>query len=625
MEELSLKLAMIGVAGIGAQWAAWRWHLPAIVLLFVVGLLFGPVTGFLNPARDFETLYRPAVSMAVAIVLFEGGLTLNFREVRETTVAVRRVILGGGVLVWLFTALAAHFLSGLSWPTSIILGAVLVVTGPTVIIPLLRQAHLKSRPASILRWEAIINDPIGALFAVIAFETLLVMGGAHEAENFIVSAIASGVFALVGGVAAGYGLSRLFARGHAPEYLKSPILFVTVLGMNAVTNLILHDSGLLTVTVMGVTMANLRLSSISDIRRFKETITTLLVSGLFIILTAALTREEIALFDWRAVLFVLAVLFVVRPLAIFIATLGTGLPWRERVLVGWIAPRGIVAVAVAGLFGASLSRYGVEDGPRMLTYTFAVVAASIVLHGFSLKPMARAFDLVAADRPGVLLVGASRFSIGLARRLKALGVPTLIADSNWSRLAEARLGDFDTWFGEILSENAHHSLNLSRFSYIVAATDNPAYNSLVCTDFGPDVGRSAVFQIGPSTNSDRHSVNFTIGGLPLFRPGKSFNDLRDHIATGWLFQATRLTESFGYAAFTAECPEGTHVILWVRPSGELIFAAKEGSGDPVAGDTIISFGPPRKDRDQEKIARATTVDRETRAERARMAADEAKA
>ncbi|MEF2073737.1 cation:proton antiporter [Consotaella aegiceratis] len=625
MEHLSLQLAMIGISGIAAQWVAWRWQLPAIVLLFAVGLIFGPVTGFLNPVEDFDGLYRPLVSLAVAIVLFEGGLTLNFREIRETSMAVRRVIVLGGPLVWLLTALAGHFLAGLSWPTAIVLGAILVVTGPTVIMPLLRQAHLTVRPASILRWEAIINDPIGALFAVAAFETLLVLGGAHEAENLIVRGSVAALFAVVGGIGGGYVLSRLFSRGHAPEYLKAPILLVAVIGMNAASNLILHDSGLLTVTIMGITMANLRLSSITDLRRFKETISTLLVSGLFIILTAALSRDEIARLDWQALFFVLAVLFVVRPLAVFLSTIGTQLSWQERLLVGWIAPRGIVAVAVSGLFGSTLAAYGVEDGRRMIAFTFAVVAATIVLHGFTLGPLARVLGLRAAERPGMLLVGASRFTIGLARRLNALNVPTLVADSNWSRISEARLAEVETWFGEILSESAHHSLNLSRFSYIVAATDNDAYNTLICTDFAPEVGRSAVFQIGATNgNSDRHSVNYTIGGLPLFKPGKTFAELRDHAVDGWIFQATRLTETFDFDAFTSSCPEGTHVLLWVRPSGALVFAAVEGSGSPTTGDTILSFGPRRKDRDQEKIAKATTVDREVRAERARRAADEVK-
>ncbi|HDZ73454.1 MAG TPA: sodium:proton antiporter [Aurantimonas coralicida] len=625
MDDLAAQIALIGAAGIASQWLAWRLQIPAIVLLLAVGLFFGPFTGFMNPRADFGELYTPLVSTAVAIVLFEGGLTLNFREIRETSKAVRRIVIVSGPLVWIMTALGAHYVGNLSWPTAIILGAVLVVTGPTVIMPLLRHAKLKNRPASILRWEAIVNDPLGALFAVISFETFLVLNGSHEAENLILNVILAIVIAVPGGIAAGRALSWLFTRGHAPEYLKAPILFAAVVAMNSITNLVLEEAGLLTVTVMGITMANARIASITELRRFKETITTLLVSGLFIVLTASLQMDVIRSLEWRVVGFLAVVLFLVRPLAVFVATIGAGLSWKERLLVGWIAPRGIVAVAVAGLFGATLTRIGVADGDRMIAYTFALVAATIVLHGFSLGPLARLLDLRSADRPGVLFVGASRFTIAFARRLKAQEVPVLIADGNWSRASEARLAEVEVWYGEILSEQAHHSLNLSRFDHMVAATDNDAYNALICTDFAPEIGRSDVFQIGDLGVSDRQSMNFTIGGLPLFKPGKSYAELRDLIVDGWTFQATRLTDEFGYERFAETRPEETHVLLWIKPSESLVFAASEGSGEPDEGDTIISFGPPRPEREQDKIVKATTTEREARAEKARKTTEAASA
>lgn len=624
MHDLALQLAIIGVAGIAAQWLAWRLQLPAIVLLFIAGFVFGPITGFLDPARDFGQLYTPMVSVAVAIILFEGSLTLNFREIRETSIGVRRLVVLGGPMVWVLTALAAHYIGALSWSTSIILGALLIVTGPTVIMPLLRQAKLDSRPASLLRWEAIVNDPIGALFVVITFETFVVLKGGNGAGGLIFAAIAAAIFAVAGGIGAGRALGWFFGRGHSPEYLKAPILFVTVVGMNAASNLILPESGLLTVTVMGITVANSRIASLTDLRRCKETITILLLSGLFIVLTAALSVHDLAQLDWRSLSFILAVLFVIRPVAVAVATVGAGLTWRERLLVGWIAPRGIVAVAVSGLFGATLEGIGVADGRQMTAYTFALVAATIVLHGFTLGPLARVLKLKPAESPGVLIVGASRFTIAFAKRLKAQNVPVLIADSNWSRISDARLADIDVWFGEILSESAHHSLNFSRFGSLLAATDNDSYNTLICTDFGPEMGRSEVFQIGVPIETERRSLHFTIGGLPLFRPGKSYGELRDLIVDGWTFQATRLTEEFPLEKFTETRPEGTHIVLWVRASGTLIFAAAEGSGMPALGDTIISFGPPRAEREREKIARAVTAEREERAEKARAISQEAK-
>lgn len=628
MHDLAMQLAVIGVAGIASQWVAWRLQIPAIVMLLGVGLLFGPVTGLMNPREDFGELYTPLVSTAVAIILFEGGLTLNLREIRETSTAVRRVVLFSGPMVWVMTALAAHYVGGMDWPIAIILGALLVVTGPTVIMPLLRHARLRARPASILRWEAILNDPVGALFAVISFEAYLVLRGAHDAEHLILTTIAALVVAVAGGILVGRGLIRFFARGHAPEYLKAPILFAVVVGMNALTNLLLEEAGLLTVTVMGVTMANARLASLAELQKFKETITVLLVSGLFIILTASLQRSVILSLEWRVVAFLVLVLLVIRPIAIFTSTIGAGLGVKERLLVSWIAPRGIVAVAVAGLFGATLSRLGMPDADRMVAYTFAVVAATILFHGFTLQPLARFLDLRVTNRPGILIVGASRFSIALAQRLKAQNVPVLIADSNWSHISEARLAEVEVWFGEILSEEAHHSLDLSRFDHMIAATDNDAYNALVCTDFGAEIGRSEVFQIGSTTGTQdnggaaRHSMHVSLGGIPLFKPPRTYNQLRDHIIDGWAFQATRLSEEFGIRQFHETRPDGTLPILWIKPSQEIVFASAEGAGEPAIGDVIVSFGPPRAERDQEKIVRGTLTEREARREKARKTSEE---
>ncbi|MEM9642990.1 MAG: cation:proton antiporter, partial [Pseudomonadota bacterium] len=247
MEPVVL-FALIGVLGIGAQWLAWRLQMPAIVLILGAGLLAGPVTGLLDPAEGFGDLLRPIVAVAVAVILFEGGLTLNFAELRETRPAIRRLVFVGAPLGWLLAALAIHYGAGLSWQSSAVFGGILVVTGPTVITPLLRQARLKSRPASILRWEAIVNDPVGALCAVLAFEVVAALAGASTllkaAEHFVLGL----TVAAIAGYAAGRGIAFAFRRGQVPEYMKVPVLFGAVLAIYASTDALLHESGLLAVT-----------------------------------------------------------------------------------------------------------------------------------------------------------------------------------------------------------------------------------------------------------------------------------------------------------------------------------------------------------------------------------------
>ncbi|MFZ1813911.1 MAG: sodium:proton antiporter [Rhizobiaceae bacterium] len=608
MQEIALKIALIGFAGISAQWIAWRMHLPAIALLFACGLVAGPLTGYIDPVRDFGEVYRPAVSLCVAIILFEGGLTLNFREIAETSKAVRRIIIIGGPLVWFMGSLAAHHGGGLSWPTAIILGAILVVTGPTVIMPLLRQARLRSRPASLLRWEAIVNDPIGALFAVLAFETFLVMRDVHDAEYLLGSVVLAALLALPGAWLLAKTIVWLFIRGLVPEFLKAPVLVALVLLAYAVTNLALEEAGLLTVTVMGIVLANSRIASLTEMRRFKETITVLLVSGVFILLTASLRLDTIGELGPEALTFVALLLFVVRPVAIFVATIATGLSWQERLLCAWIAPRGIVAVAVSGLFGTTLADMGVVDGERMITYTFAVVAATILLHGFSLPFLSRILDLRSTERPGLLVVGCSAWSAALARKVIELEVPVTIADSNWGHLRYARSENIPVFFGETLSETAHHHLDLKTYQGLIAATDNDAYNALVCTDFAPEIGRSSIFQIGMRDGEpSRHDLHFTLGGRPLMKPGMALADLEFRLATGWAFVSSKISAEFSWADYIESRPPQTIPILWVNPSGEVRFVSTHSQPKPSPGSSVISFGP-RHDRDPQARteSRATT-------------------
>ncbi|MEO0496985.1 MAG: sodium:proton antiporter [Pseudomonadota bacterium] len=599
MDSIITKLAFIGFLGISAQWLAWRFKIPGIVLLLTAGFLVGPVFGLIDPAADFGAVYKPVIALAVSIILFEGGLTLKWSDIKETSTAVRRIIFIGGPLVWLGSLLSAHYIGGLQWPTAMIMGAILVITGPTVIMPLLRNARLTPRPASILRWEAIINDPIGALYAVLTFEVFLIFfanfsGDGHGmAPNvFIMYAVAALLFATIGGYLIAKGTVWAFRHAMVPEYLKAPVLFAIVLSAFAISDLLLKESGLLTVTVMGIVMANSKFAALSEMRRFKETITVLLVSGLFIMLTAALKLETIAALDWRALGFVLAVLFVVRPLAVYIATIGAGLTNKERLLVGWIAPRGIVAVAVSGLFGATLVEAGVSDGETMVAYTFAVVAATIVLHGFSLNYLAKVLDLKSANRPGILIVGGSSWSNAFANKLRDIDVPVLIADRNWSHVQKSRMDGIEAYYGEVLSESAHHNIDLNKFSHLIATTDNDYYNALICSDFGPEIGRSNVFQIGTlGENAERHQINFTIGGRPLTRPGHSLSDLRLKLISGWSFRTTRLTEEFSHEALRAQLSREAIEILWVRPDGTFGFPSAPNLAGPEAGSTVVTFGP----------------------------------
>ena len=303
MDNLVLAFAIIGVLGIGAQWLAWRFNLPAIVLMAIAGVLAGPVLNIFaspdalpgTPPMEalFGEFYRPLIAVAVAVILFEGGLQLNFSDLRGLTRGVRRLVFPGVPIAWFLASLATYLIAGLSWQVSLLFGGVMVVTGPTVIIPLLRQSKLNSRPATLLKWEGIVNDPIGALLAVVVYEFLVIGDHGASSSEIISSLLIAAVLSAGLGYAIGRFTAASFRRGWVPEYLKPPVLFALVLVCFVLANLLQDEAGLLSVTAMGVTLANSKIASINDLRLFKENITVMMVSGVFIILTANLTMDSI--------------------------------------------------------------------------------------------------------------------------------------------------------------------------------------------------------------------------------------------------------------------------------------------------------------------------------------------
>lgn len=548
--------ALVGALGVGSQWLAWKLRLPAIVLMLAAGLLIGPVLGVFDPVRDIGPLMTPMISIAVAIILFEGGLTLNIHSLVGAAEGVRRLVVLGAPLGWLTSTLALHYVAGLDWGSAAVFGGILIVTGPTVIAPLLRTARLQRRPSALLQWEAIVNDPVGALAAVLAFEVLVVTQSDLEAGHAIWELVRGIGFATLIGVAAGWGISQSFKRGKVPEYMKVPVLFALLLGTFALADTMLHESGLLAVTIMGIWIANADLPSYAEMRRFKEHATILLVSGVFILLAASMNLDTLSVLTWRAGLFVVVIIVLARPVSVLLALSFTKVPWKERLLVAFTGPRGVVLVAVAGLFGERITALGMEDGAIIAPLAFVIVTATVVLHGFTLAPLARLLGLTAAGQPGVVIVGGSPFAKAMAEVLDKLDVPVLISDYNLARLRAARNAGVKTFYGDILSETAEFGLDLIGYEKVIAATDNDAYNTLVATDLAPEYGRENVFQLrrdNPETG--RHSLPSTLGGK-RFVGGLTYGELQQKIQEGWQLRSTRLSDEFTIENFRDRNPDG---------------------------------------------------------------------
>lgn len=598
----AIVIALIGVLGIGAQWIAWRTGLPGIALMLLAGILAGPVTGVIHPQQDFGEMLDPAISIAVSIILFVGGLNLNFRELKHAGAAVSRLVLIGVPLSWVLGALACFYIAGLVWPVAILFSGILVVTGPTVVLPLLRQLNIGHRPRAILKWEAIVNDPIGALFAVMTYEYLLNAAQGATVAGTAVSLLGAALIAGLIGFGAAAMIGWLFPRGHVPEFLKSPVLLVTVIGAFVLSNYMQRETGLLAVTVMGVSLANMHLASFRDFHKFKEDITVLLVSGVFILLSASLDLNVFRQFEWRFLAFLLVLLFLVRPAVVLISLAFSKLPWSERLFIAWLAPRGIVAVAVSGLFALRLDNLGYRDGFTLVALSFAVVVATIIAHGFTARLWARRLGIESDTAKGVLIVGATPWSLSLAELLRDQGVPVTVSDTSWQRLAPARQKEIPTFHGEILAEATEDRLDLGQFQLLVATAENEAYNALVCNEFAPELGRDAVYQLGSAADDDPRRLPEGLRGRALFASGLGVEDLIAREQAGWTFRVTKISEKFGFDAAKAALPKGGDLLLVIRKNGTLRFFTHASRPVPEPGDVVISYAPRPSSRRARKEA-----------------------
>lgn len=621
LDSLMVKIAVIGVAGVGAQWIAWRTGRPAIALMLIVGILVGPVSaliphelfrgGLINPERDFGALMEPIIKLAVAVILFEGGLSLNFRELRQAGWAVMRVVIIGVPVGWFLGTLAGHYGAGLSWEVSALFGGILVVTGPTVIGPMLRTLRVGPRVSNILKWEGIVNDPIGALLAVFIFAYITYGGAGTNVAAISFDVIGSTFIAALLGAALGWGVTWFFPRGYVPEYLKAPMLLILVIGGFVVADIIQHETGLVTVTIMGVVMANRPMFSSHALRRFKEDLAVLLISGVFVMLSATLDWEVIASFQTtspdpiegvlRFLGFLFLLLFVVRPLTILVSLLFSSVPWNERLFIAWIAPRGIVAVAITGLFAIRLVDFGVEDAEALIPLSFGVVIATIFAHGFSAKWWAHRLGIDQGPADGVLLVGANRWTIDFGELLKKLEIPVTIADPSQYALRAARRRELAVYRGDILDEVTQEHLDLGQFQELIAATDNDAYNALICDDLGPEMGYDSVSQIG--TDRDRA---FQSRGRVLMRSAPTIDDLLKCEDAKWVFTRTKITDKFGMEDLKKNLDADALLICVMKPDRRLLFFSTDARPVVEAGDIVVSYAPPEAPSEQLERKRRPT-------------------
>jgi len=599
-EDILIALAGIGVLAIACQWFAWWVKLPAILFLLLAGLIAGPVTGWLDPEALFGDLLFPFVSLAVSVILFEGSLTLRFDDIRGLERVVRRLVTSGLLVTWLVTTLATRLLLGFPWELSLLFGAVTVVTGPTVIVPMLRTVRPTAQIANILRWEGIVIDPLGALLAVLVFE-FIVSGRTEAAFGHTLFTFARTVgLGLALGAAAGYLLGTILRRHWLPEYLHNVATLTFVFAAFAASNVLQEESGLLTVTIMGVWLANMKRVPVSSILDFKESLSVLLISGLFIILAARLDFGQLQELGWAALGVFLVMQFLARPLKVITATWGSSLSWRERALLAWIAPRGIVAAAVAAVFAIRLQDVGYAQAPLLVPLTFLVIIGTVVLQSATARWFARALGVAEPDPKGFLIVGANAVARALAKTLNGRGFRTLLTDTHWDNVRTARMAGLDSYYGNAVSEHADRHLDLVGIGRLLALSPQQELNALACLRYRSEFGEENIFVLPGASEKLEEQEDSRVGtprcGQLAFARDATYAKLASLLSQGAEIHDTRLTENFDFDAYYRKYYRRALPLFAVDPRGRLLPFTAEAAPKPAAGWTVIALIQPEEEQ-----------------------------
>jgi len=505
-----VELAGIIILGIIAQWVAWRTKLPAILPLILIGLFVGPISTLfteggekiIEPIWNGEKGLFPGeglyyfVSLAISIILFEGGLTLKLSEIRNVGPVITKLITLGSLVTFLTAGVSAHFIFGLSWPISFLFSALIIVTGPTVITPILRNIPLKKDISAILKWEGILIDPIGALAAVLVFEFISVgEGGAYT----ITALIEFGkilLFGLTFGFTFAHALTFAIKRNFIPHYLLNVVSLSAVLLVFVMSDVFAHESGLLAVVIMGMVMGNTDLPNIKELLYFKESLSVLLISILFILLAANINLSDLELiYSWKTVILFAIIVFLIRPLGVFLSAMGSDLKFNEKLFIGWVGPRGIVAAGIASLFGSSLVANNVPGAEYITPLVFIIVLGTVLLNATTARFFAKIIGVFLKKSEGIVIIGASKISRLIGEYLNKNNRHVVLIDNNQSNVNKAKKLGLEAFSANIYSDSLSDNIELNDVGYLMALTGNSDINKYAVDKFGSQFGENGSFRL----------------------------------------------------------------------------------------------------------------------------------
>lgn len=602
---IMLELASIVILGIVAQWVAWRLKLPSILPLILIGLLVGPISTLYTAdgAKLIEPIWNGQkglfpgeglyyfVSLAISIILFEGGLTLKISEVSNVGPVITKLITLGTVITFFGAGVATHFIFGLSWEISFLFSALIIVTGPTVIAPILRNIPLKKDVSAVLKWEGILIDPIGALVAVIVFEFISVGEGHAYTQQALVDFGKILLFGTTFGFTFAHGLAAAIKRNLIPHYLLNVASLSMVLLVFVVSDVFAHESGLLAVVVMGLVLGNIDLPNIKELLYFKESLSVLLISILFILLAANINLEDMQrIYSWKTALLFGIVVFLIRPLGVFLSTQGSGLRPNEKLFIGWVGPRGIVAAGIASLFGSKLMARGEAGAEYITPLVFTIVLGTVLLNATTARPFARLVGVFLKRSEGILIVGASKASRLIGQYLQRNNRHVVLIDNNPTNIEKAKALGLEAFTANIYSDALIDNLELTDVGFLVAMTANPEINQYAIEKFKHQFGENGSFRIG-GADEINDPENGTVAGL--FSRTDDFTRMMDAVRKNPAVHELDLRSQEQFQKCFRRANEDPDIVpLFIKsPDGELhIIPAFEQAGQVKEGYKLVYMG-----------------------------------
>ena len=522
-----LELAGIIILGIVAQWVAWKLKIPAILPLLLIGLLVGPIAAeylsddggkWIEPIWNGEKGLFPGdglyyfVSLAISIILFEGGLTLKRSEIKNVGPVITKLITLGSAITFFGAGVMAHYIFDLGWELSFLFSGLIIVTGPTVITPILRNIPLKKDISTVLKWEGILIDPIGALVAVLVFEFISVGGGGAFTKTALIEFGKILLFGTTFGFTFAHALAFSINKKLIPHYLLNVVALSAVLLVFVLSEIFAHESGLLAVVVMGMVLGNGNLANLKELLYFKESLSVLLISILFILLSANINIEDLfLLYTWKTVVLFAVVVFIIRPIAVFASTLNSNLKLNEKLFISWVGPRGIVAAGIASLFGSKLIKQGVDGAEFITPLVFMIVLGTVLLNATTARFFAKMVGVFLKKSDAVLFVGASKPVRLIAKFLKNKGKRVILIDSNKSFIKEALDSDIEAFKVDVYDDELANNIELNDVGYLIALTGSDQVNMHALNKFSQNFGEQGAYKLASSkeiteaSDSDRES------------------------------------------------------------------------------------------------------------------------